>query len=81
MILFLGRDQLHPIELEETRQIANVRIHVERVIGSIRQKYTLLENSSLSIEMFRLTENGNCLFDEIVIVCCALVNLCQPMVN
>lgn len=28
-----GKDQLSPVEVEETRTIANVRIHVERVIG------------------------------------------------
>lgn len=31
-----GKDQLSPLEIEETR---NVRIHVERVIGAVRQKY------------------------------------------
>ena len=30
-----GKDQLSPIEVEETRTIANVRIHVERVIGMV----------------------------------------------
>ena len=29
------------IIVEQTRWIANVRIHVERVIGNIRQKYTM----------------------------------------
>lgn len=77
----LSKNQLHSHELEETRAIANVRIHVERVIGSIRQKHTILENSILPIETFRKTEHGVCLFDGIVTVCCGLVNLCPPMVN
>lgn len=34
-----GKSQLHPRELEETREIANVRIHVERIIGQLRLKF------------------------------------------
>lgn len=37
-----GKPQLSPVEIETKRSIANVRIHVERVIGSVRQKYTIL---------------------------------------
>ena len=33
-----GKNQLSPLEVEETRATANVRIHVERVIGVVRQK-------------------------------------------
>lgn len=34
-----GKSQLSGINIEQPRKIANVRIHVERVIGNIRQKY------------------------------------------
>ena len=37
-----GKSQLSGIEVEQTRKIANVRIHVERVIGNIRKKCSLL---------------------------------------
>ena len=36
-----GRDQLTAMEVEKSRTIANVCIHVERVIGSVRQKYNI----------------------------------------
>ena len=31
-----GKNQLDPFDIEKTRGIANVRIHVERVIGLLR---------------------------------------------
>ena len=40
-----GKNQLSALEIEETRTIANVRIHVERVIGNVRQKYPILQNT------------------------------------
>ena len=33
-----GKTQLSSLEVEETRRLANVLIHVERVIGLVRQK-------------------------------------------
>ena len=39
-----GRNQLSSDELEITREIAQVRIHVERVIGLVRRKYRILDS-------------------------------------
>jgi len=33
------------LEVENTRTLANVRIHVERVIGLVRQKYAILKGT------------------------------------
>nr|CAI5825498.1 unnamed protein product [Callosobruchus analis] len=37
-----GKKQLDPQNIEETRKVASVRVHVERVIGVLKQKYTIL---------------------------------------
>ena len=47
-----GKSQLDPVSVEKTRGIANVRIHVERVIGLLRQKYSVLQ-STLPIDKLK----------------------------
>ena len=39
-----GKSQLSALEVEDTR-IANVQIHVEHVIGCMRQKFTILHST------------------------------------
>ncbi|XP_051156353.1 uncharacterized protein LOC127278597 [Leptopilina boulardi] len=52
-----GKSQLHPKEIEETRQIAHVRIHVERIIGSLRQKFPILAGP-LTITLLSTTQRS-----------------------
>jgi len=37
-----GKKQLSKMEVDKSRDLSRVRIHVERVIGMLRQKYTIL---------------------------------------
>lgn len=75
-----GRKQLTMMDVIDSRKIANVRIHVERVIGSIRQKYNIL-NSCLPIDFLRkVDEDHHAFVDKIVWVCCSLNNMCDTVV-
>ena len=75
-----GKDQLLPSDIEKTRNIANVRIHVERIIGSVHQRYTILNATDILPKEICQPKDGIVMLDEIVRVCCALHNLCDGIV-
>lgn len=75
----LGKSQLSPSEIEKTRSIPNVRIHVECVIGAVRQRFSILSVTAiLPKELFQQKEEGDVvILDAVVTVCCGLNNLCE----
>ena len=76
-----GKKQLSQAEVDTSRQLSRVRIHVERAIGAVRQKYTMLE-STLLINLIMSTPGDKVsTVDKIVFVCCALYNCCDPIVS
>ena len=54
-ILPFTKKQLSKAEVDNSRQLSRVRIHVERDIGVIRQKYSILE-STLPINFIMCTQ-------------------------
>lgn len=76
-----GKSQLSMKEVIDTRKIANVRIHVERVIGVVRQKYGIM-NGPIPLD-FTISKDSDSMtkIDKIAAVCCCLTNISPPIVS
>ena len=68
---FLKKKTQLSLEDARTKHVANARIHIERVIGRVKD-FDIL-TSELPLDMFDL-------FDHIAVVICALVNLQEPII-
>ena len=73
-----GKSQLSAEEVKQSRELARVRIHVERLIGMVKQKYSILEGT-LPISFIK-DDSDVTVADKLMVVCCALVNLCHSIV-
>ena len=77
------KKQLSNTEIDAARQLSSVRIHVKRVIGMVRQKYTILQ-SILPINLIICESNEGgaeiSSIDKIVVIACALCNHCDSVV-
>ena len=76
-----GKAQLSKYEVDTTRDLARVRIHVERVIGLLRQKFKIL-SSTLPINLVMCHHKEKLsMIDKIVVICAALCNCCESVVS
>ena len=71
---FLRERQLSQRETEHSRNVSNVRIHVERVIGCLRQRFAIL-NGPVDIRFLYGQDNDHTVYDKIVTVCCIISNI------
>ena len=79
-----GKSQLSAKKVEVSQKIASVRIHIERVIGLLKNRYTVLQGI-LPLRLLKSIKDeaasatfANC--DRIVTVCAALTNLGESIV-
>lgn len=73
-----GKTQLEKQDIDWSRKLSIVRIHVERVIGILKQKYSILQGT---MRISFITDNETeSTVDKIVRVCCACINMCPSIV-
>ena len=76
-----GKEQLSLEEVEQSKRLSRVRIHVERVIGQLKQKHTILEGP-LPVNLIKHKFDGDyATIDKIITVCAALTNLSDSVVQ
>ena len=75
-----GKPQLSQREVEFSRQLSSIRIHVERAIGRMKN-YKILHNT-LPISLIKQEHEAEfATIDKIVFVCAVLCNLHPPLVT
>ena len=67
-----GQKQMTQQQVQESRSLARVRIHVERVIGRMRRQFAILSNV-LPLNLVPQVDN-------IAVICAGLTNLHKPVV-
>jgi DDE superfamily endonuclease/Helix-turn-helix of DDE superfamily endonuclease len=68
------KQQLSQLETEQSRRVSNVRIHVERVIGCLRERFAILKGPVDSKFLSRTNEDTS-FYDMIVTCCCIIANI------
>ena len=75
-----GKRGLRGLDVQQSQRIAAVRIHVERVIGIVRNKYSLLQGTLPLDFLMKKDDSNYCTIDKIVCTACGLVNLCDSVI-
>ena len=75
-----GKQQLSQKDVEWSKLLSSVRIHVERVIGQLKKKYRILRGP-IPVNLLKHKDDKNFSnIDKILTVCAALTNLSKSVV-
>lgn len=66
--------KLSKAEVRQTKIIASLRIHVERVIRRVREFHMLKQHSVINTNILRV-------LDDVIVIACALVNLQDSLIK
>ncbi len=75
-----GLSQMSAEDIERSRKSSSIRIHIERSMGVVRSKFTILNDTIRLNLVIPIEGEGMTLLDKIVVVSCALTNMCQSIV-
>lgn len=76
-----GKAQLSQEDVECSKRLSQVRIHVERVIGLLKNKYTILQGPIPINTLKHKDDQDIANFDKLLVICAALVNLSSSIVR
>ena len=76
-----GKTQLSQKEVEVSKQMSKVRIHVERIIGLLKNKYTILKGPLSTVLVKHKNDTDLARIDKLLVVCSALTNLSASVVS
>ncbi|KAK9736907.1 DDE superfamily endonuclease [Popillia japonica] len=66
--------KLSKAEVRQTKIIASLRIHIERVIRRLREFYMLKQHSVINSNLLRV-------LDDVIVIACALINLQDSLIK
>ena len=73
------KSQMSFCETKYSRQVPNTRIHIEKIIDSLRMRFNILVGP-VNLKFLHPHANNVCFFDQIVRVCFIISNMNQSVV-